>query len=133
MSATMNALEAIAFVAERKIEEAMQEGQFDKLPGMGKPLVLEDLSNMPEDMRMAYTLLKNGGFLEANNVPPPASMAEMMRSVPEEGSVYGKMRRFSVLRARADKAEAALLPEKNRREKQPLENSVYFPKLLEKI
>lgn len=129
----MNALEAIAFVAERKIEEAMQEGQFDNLPGMGKPLALEDLSNMPEDMRMAYTILKNGGFLEADSAKAPASMTELMRSVPEEGRVYGKMRRFSVLRAKADKAKAALLPESPRHENEPLENSAYFSKLLEKI
>lgn len=53
---------AIAFIAEQRILEAMERGEFDNLPGKGKPLDLEDDANVPEDLRMAYKLLKNAGY-----------------------------------------------------------------------
>lgn len=56
-------LNVIAQIAEQKICNAMEQGAFDNLPGMGKPLVLEDLSNIPPDLRMAYKILKNAGAM----------------------------------------------------------------------
>ncbi|APQ59155.1 MULTISPECIES: DnaJ family domain-containing protein [Paenibacillus] len=50
-------------MAEQKIAEAMAKGEFDHLPGEGKPLVIEDLSHVPEELRMSYKLLKNAGIL----------------------------------------------------------------------
>ncbi|WP_420170527.1 DnaJ family domain-containing protein, partial [Paenibacillus larvae] len=35
----------------------------DNLPGQGKPLVLENWSSVPEDLRLAYKILKNSGHL----------------------------------------------------------------------
>lgn len=52
----------IAKIAEAKIKEAMERGDFDNLPGKGKPLVLDDLSSIPEEHRAGYILLKNAGF-----------------------------------------------------------------------
>ena len=56
---------ALDLIAEEKIREAMREGAFDHLPGAGKPLALDDDRLVPEDVRMAYRILKNAGF-----VPP---------------------------------------------------------------
>ncbi|TLS35756.1 DnaJ family domain-containing protein [Pseudalkalibacillus caeni] len=50
-------------VAENKIKEAMNDGEFDNLPGKGKPLQLDDLSSIPEELRMGYRLLKNAGYV----------------------------------------------------------------------
>lgn len=58
-------MDAWHFIAERKIQEAIEEGAFDHLDGVGKPL---DLSENPfEDAsdRMAHRLLKNNGFAPA--------------------------------------------------------------------
>ena len=52
-------------VVEEKIREAIRQGAFDGLPGAGKPLLLDDDRMIPEDLRMAYRILKNSGF-----VPP---------------------------------------------------------------
>jgi hypothetical protein len=52
-------------LAEARIEEAMREGAFDDLPGSGRPLVLDDESLIPEELRAAYRILRNAGF-----VPP---------------------------------------------------------------
>ncbi|MDW8107778.1 MAG: DUF1992 domain-containing protein [Armatimonadota bacterium] len=53
----------IELIAERKIEEAMQEGKFDDLPGKGKPLPLDEEWFAPPEMRPAIRLLKSAGVL----------------------------------------------------------------------
>lgn len=50
-------------IAEEKIREAVERGDMDRLPGFGKPLQLEDLSRVPEELRAGYLLLKNAGVL----------------------------------------------------------------------
>jgi hypothetical protein len=50
-------------IAEAKIKEAGERGEFENLPGAGKPLRLEDDAHVPEHLRAGYRLLKNAGFL----------------------------------------------------------------------
>ncbi len=50
-------------IAERRILEAIRDGAFDDLPGAGQPLKLEDDSRVPEDLRIAYKILKNAGYI----------------------------------------------------------------------
>ncbi|ACI21001.1 conserved hypothetical protein [Thermodesulfovibrio yellowstonii DSM 11347] len=50
-------------IAEEKIREAMEQGLFDDLPNKGKPLKFEDMSFVPEDLRLAYKILKNAGCI----------------------------------------------------------------------
>ena len=49
-------------VSEDRIKKAYRDGEFENLPGYGKPLNLEDLSAVPEELRMAYKMMKNAGF-----------------------------------------------------------------------
>src|SRR3954465_1523506 len=53
-------------LAERRIEDAMQEGKFDNLPGAGKPLELEPMP-ADENARMTWWALK---ILRQNDVMP---------------------------------------------------------------
>jgi hypothetical protein len=46
-------------IAESRIREAIANGEFDDLPGAGKPLNLEEYFSTPEDLRMAFSILKN--------------------------------------------------------------------------
>jgi hypothetical protein len=46
-------------VAENRIREAVANGEFDRLPGAGKPLNLDEYFATPEDLRMAFSILKN--------------------------------------------------------------------------
>jgi hypothetical protein len=48
---------------EAIIREAMARGEFDNLPGKGKPIDLSDYFNTPEDVRLAYSIMKNAGVL----------------------------------------------------------------------
>lgn len=47
---------------DRQIRKAMEEGEFDNLPGEGKPLKLEDDPNTPEQLQMAYKILHDNGM-----------------------------------------------------------------------
>lgn len=121
--------DAVAFVAEQKILEAQEEGAFDNLPGTGKPLVTEDLSHLPPEMRMAYTLLKNSGFMEARteraHAAPPGK--ELRQSAPETGEKQDRLRRLDVMLRRVCRArgQEECLP--------PLLDSPYLEKLLKHI
>ena len=52
----------VAIVAERRIEEAIELGQFDNLPGKGKPLKLDDDTLTPPHLRAAHRVLKNASI-----------------------------------------------------------------------
>ena len=49
-------------IAERKIKEAMEEGEFDDLPLKGQPL-RDHLEQVPEEHRSAFRILKNANVL----------------------------------------------------------------------
>lgn len=50
-------------IAEHKIREAIARGEFDHLVGAGRPIDLEEYFRTPEDLRMAYSLLKSAQCL----------------------------------------------------------------------
>jgi hypothetical protein len=52
-------------IADRKIQEAMEEGAFDNLSGRGRPLPLDDDPFEDPSLRMAHRLLRNNGFAPA--------------------------------------------------------------------
>ncbi|MBM7572412.1 DnaJ family domain-containing protein [Aquibacillus albus] len=56
-------MDFVSLMAEEKIKKAIEEGDLDNLPGKGKPLKLEDISAIPEDLRTSYHMMKNSGYL----------------------------------------------------------------------
>lgn len=58
-------IEAIRIIAERKIKEAIEEGLLNIEEWRNRPLPPSNDSMIPEDLRIAYKMLKNGGY-----VPP---------------------------------------------------------------
>ena len=49
--------------ADEKIKEAIARGEFDNLPGKGRPLDLDAYFATPEDLRIGYSLLKNADIV----------------------------------------------------------------------
>lgn len=49
-------------IAERKIQEAIEQGELDNLSGKGKPLSFSD-AHVPQELRASYKILKNNGVL----------------------------------------------------------------------
>jgi Domain of unknown function (DUF1992) len=103
---------ALQQLAESKIRAAMERGEFDDLPGRGKPLVLEDLSGVPAELRMGFKLLRNAGC-----IPPEL---EARREAARLGALIAatgdpeERRRLSGLRAEAE-LRYRLLAERRRR------------------
>ena len=72
-------MDIFSTIAERKIREAMARGELDNLAGAGQPLAMdEDLSGVPAELRMAYKILKNAGF-----VPPEVELRKEIVSLRE--------------------------------------------------
>jgi hypothetical protein len=51
------------WLADEKIKAAIKDGEFEHLQGLGKPLDLDDLSHIPEELRAGYRILKNAGIV----------------------------------------------------------------------
>jgi hypothetical protein len=58
-------MDPFRLIADRKIQEAMDEGAFENLTGSGQQLPLEDEPFVDPSLRMAHRLLRNNGFAPA--------------------------------------------------------------------
>jgi DnaJ homolog subfamily C member 28 len=47
---------------DKKIREAMEQGEFDDLPGKGKPIDTSENPFEDPEMRLAHRMLRNAGF-----------------------------------------------------------------------
>jgi hypothetical protein len=65
-------------VAETRIREALEQGEFENLPGAGKPLDLEEYFSAPADLRMAFSILKS-----ANCVPTEVDLLREVSRLQE--------------------------------------------------
>lgn len=50
-------------IVEERIQVSQKKGDFDNLPGTGKPLEFEDDSHVPEELRLPFKILKNADCL----------------------------------------------------------------------
>jgi hypothetical protein len=57
------------FLVEQRLEEAVSRGELSNLPGEGRPLELDDDPLVPEELRLAYRILKNAGFDPRHDSP----------------------------------------------------------------
>ena len=72
-------------IIEKRIQEALDRGDFDDLPGRGKPMQIEDDSGVPEDLRLAYKVLKNADCLppELQLKKEIRQMEDLLESIPD--------------------------------------------------
>jgi hypothetical protein len=69
-------------IAEERIREAMAAGEFDDLPGRGRPIDLDGYFATPADIRLGYSLLKSGGFVP-EEVELLREIARLEQELPE--------------------------------------------------
>jgi hypothetical protein len=90
----MTALDALA---EERIREALERGELDDLPGSGRPLELDEDALVPAELRAAYRVLRNAGF-----VPPELESHRELRDVQALlGAAGGELERTRLI-ARID-------------------------------
>jgi hypothetical protein len=105
----------------------MENGEFENLPGKGKPIPIEDDSHVPEDLRLAYKLLKNADCLppELLEKKEILQMEDMLASVPDEKERYKLIKKinFKIMKLNVMGRKSPLLEEKQ----------IYYKKLIDKI
>jgi hypothetical protein len=65
-------------LVESLIKEAQERGEFDNLPGKGKPIDLTSYFETPEDLRLAQSVLKNAGI-----TPPEVQLLKEIAQLKE--------------------------------------------------
>ena len=86
--------------AERHITEAQSKGEFDNLPGSGEPLILDDDSHVPPELRAGYRLLKNAGCLppELEQRREAIQLLDILKGIRHDDPQYKEVsRRLSLL------------------------------------
>ncbi len=73
-------------LAEARIREAQQRGELEGLPGAGEPLLLDDLSLVPENLRPAWLLLRNSGYLppELERLKERVALEGLLAQLPSD-------------------------------------------------
>jgi Domain of unknown function (DUF1992) len=73
-------------IVEELIKKAQERGEFDNLPGKGKPIDLTEYFEMPEDVRVAQSLLKNSGFKsrEVELLNEIAQLGQILPAITDE-------------------------------------------------
>ena len=114
-------------MVERKITEALKNGEFDNLPGKGKPLALHDEVRIPEDLRLAYKILKNADCLppELAEKKEIRQMEDMLSNIPDEKERYRLIKKinYKIMKLNMMGKKSPLLEEKQ----------IYYKKLVEKV
>ena len=114
-------------IAEERIKEAQRAGAFDNLPGKGKRLDLEDLSCVPEDLRIGYLILKNAHVLppEAELLKDIHTIEDLLKHVEDEGERRALAKSIQFKLIRLDMLKRRSMPLRSVRE--------YSRKLLDKL
>jgi len=114
-------------IIEQKIRDAQVRGDFDNLPGRGAPVTIDDDSHVPEDLRMAYKILKNAGC-----VPPELAlkkeirqMEDMLENLTDEREKYRQIKKinFKIMQLNMMRKTSPLLED----------TEIYYNKLVEKV
>ena len=87
-------MDAIAWIAEQRIREAMDQGFFDNSPYRGRPVHLEENESIAPELRMAFKVLKGAGGLppEVELRREVASLSELLDTIAE-GAERQRIRR----------------------------------------
>jgi hypothetical protein len=119
--------EAFDKIAEKKIREAMDNGDFDDLPGKGKPLQLEDDRHIPQDIRLAHKILKN-----ADCLPPELELRreiftieELLNGVADTKEKYKQIKKLNYLIMKLNMSRRNVLDLEK--------NQVYYDRIVERM
>ena len=100
-------------IAEQKIRDAIARGEFDDLPGAGTPIDLEEYFRTPEELRMAYSILKSARCLpeEVELMNEVAALDRELGETAVDSDAHAQLRR----RLRDRRLRLAILLDRKRR------------------
>ena len=114
-------------IAEHRIQEAMEQGALDNLPGQGRPLPRDEADQVPEDLRMAYRILKNAGCAppEVEQRKEILRLADLLDNCRDEQTCTRQIQKLNLL-----------VTKLNEQRKSPVNlefNQIYHQKVIQKI
>ena len=120
---------AFQLIAERKISQAINEGRLQDAQDKwrGRPLVHEDDSFVPQDLKMAYKILKNSGFVpqELLDRQEVNRLEELIASCEDEQQRLRQMKKLDLLLMKMDI--------KGTRRQSLTSHDEYYRKVVEKV
>ena len=101
-------MDSIAFIAEQKILKAMEERDLNSPQWKNKPLPLEDDHLVPEDLKIAYKILKNSGYLppELEERKEIRRIEDLIASTEDEHERLKQMKKLNVLLMKVEEKRA---------------------------
>jgi hypothetical protein len=101
-------------IVEAIIKEAMERGEFDNLPGKGKPIDLTEYFETPEEIRLANSVLKNAGMTprEVELLKEIAELKQILAATPDE-----KKKREIEKQVRQKQVEFSLMLERQKHQR----------------
>lgn len=97
-------MEFLDRIVERRISEAIERGEFSDLPGQGRPLCFDDDALIPPELRMAYRILRNAGFVppEVTTLRDIAELEATVEAMADVGERNQALRKLQLLRLRLE-------------------------------
>ncbi len=121
-------LTALHSIAERKIEQAMAEGTVPDLSHWkNKPLPEDSMQNVPADLRLAFRMLKNAGYIpeELALRKEIVQTEELLAAATEEKYKYNQLKKLNFLKFKLQCRQGRSL--------QIDDESPYFSKVVDRV
>lgn len=101
-------MDSIAFIAEQRILKAMEERDLNSPNWKNKPLPLDDDHLVPDDLKIAYKLLKNSGYLppELEERKEIRRVEELIAATEDEHERLRQMKKLNVLLMKVEQKRA---------------------------
>jgi DnaJ homologue, subfamily C, member 28, conserved domain len=120
-------LEAIRLIAERKISEAIQQGQLNIESWRNRPLPMTSDHMIPEELRMAYKVLKNAGYLppEIETKKEIQQLEDLLSACEDEQTRVKQIKKLNCLMLKLNTMKGSTVSLESQEE--------YYRKIVERI
>ncbi len=120
-------MDSLARIAEQKILQAMEKGELTSERLKNKPLPLDDDRFVPDDLKMAYKILKNSGYLppEIEEKKEVQRLEELILATEDEHERVKQMKKLDLLLMKIDA--------KRSRPTSIVSQDAYYQKVVERV
>lgn len=120
-------ISALTQIAERRIAQAIEDGTLNTDNWRNRPLPLDDDSFVPADLKMAYKILKNSGYLppEVETRKEVQKLEDLIARTEDCHERVRQMKKLNVLMMKIDA--------QRNRPSSIERDDVYYRKLVERI
>ena len=120
-------IDALTRIAEQRIAKAIEEGTLKTDGWKNKPLPLDDDAFVPADMKMAYKILKNSGYVppEIETRKEIQKLEDLIAATEDSHQRVKQMKKLDVLMRKIDSQRS--------RPSSIAHDDEYYRKIVEKV